>query len=352
MNSHELLLAMAGRVPDQALETARRRLARGGDDDAIRSLADSLARAPIPLTEAELAAIRSVTGNPAALADAPPAAAVPEPRFVFDLYDETGTEGRDSLDDTLVTVAEAYGGALSGIWRSWRYPQLELAGTDQGAAVDAHFDPLSCYRVYLIQVDDPAEIPAVAAAVFGAVPAAVKAGIEIIDLAAEPLPYQEAALAESLLLWARRELPEFQVARVFDFADPRTGPGFEPDHRVIADPDEIRRLSDYLRGGAPALTTTTTMLDVLDPGSGAVVPASFRTDGAWIWTDSVAYYLDRHGLAPDPRLTRHIEAQVGRGIAVPEVEPETAIDAAHFLLRPAAAENQAAVWYPSGGRAA
>ena len=52
-----------------------------------------------------------------------------------------------------------------------------------------------------------------------------------------PRPYQAAALEGSALLWAARdnvdapsgdERPLFNIARVFDFAKPDTGPGFDP----------------------------------------------------------------------------------------------------------------------------
>ncbi|HUZ24181.1 MAG TPA: hypothetical protein VMV07_10505 [Streptosporangiaceae bacterium] len=65
----------------------------------------------------------------------------------------------------------------------------------------------------------------------------------------------------------------------------------------------------------------------------------FRTDGEWIWTDTVEYYLSRHGLAPDAQLTAHIEARLRRGQTVPGTEQDTAIRAAAFLLHPPA--NQA-----------
>jgi hypothetical protein len=128
--------------------------------------------------------------------------------------------------------------------------------------------------------------------------------------------------------------PEFKVARVFDFADPATGPGFEPGHAVIDDPAERDRLAAYLRGGYPALTTTTRMTDVIDPTMGASVPGSFRTDGEWIWTDTVEYYLTRHGLAPDTRLADHIRARIASGQPVPDTSRERATRAAEFLLRP------------------
>jgi hypothetical protein len=351
MNGHELLLAMAGRIPDSALAAARRLLAHDQTDSAFTLLAEVLGQTAIPLTNAELAAVRILTGN-AALAVAHSVPAAPEPNFVFDAYDESGSAARNQLDDALVEIAERRGGALMGIWRSWRYPQSNWAEPDQGPPIDAREDPLKAYPVYLIQVDDPGAIQAVAAEVLSVVPESANAGIEIIAIDQEPPPYQRSALSESLLLWARADEPEFEIARVFDFADPITGPGFESDHRVIDDPVEIERLGAYLRGGYLALVTATTMQDVLDPEAGAVVPASYRTDGRWVWTDSVTYYLDRHGMAPDPRLSEHIETQIAGGVTVPEVDPETAIEVVNFLLYPAAGEQQAPVWYPGGGRAA
>lgn len=348
MSGHELLLALAGRIPDKVLAQARRLLAYGSADAAVTLLVDLLVVMPIPLTLAELAAIRTLSGDQAALPGTQPVAGLPAPPFVFGLYDKSGAVGRDGLDEALVAAAETCGTRPSGIWRTWRYPQLGSPAASQVRTGDSPADASSAYRVYLIQVSSPAIIPVVAAGVLHAIPDSADAGIEIFAVDEEPPPYQRAALSGSLLLWAVVAEPEFQVARVFDFADPVTGPGFAPDHHVIEDPAEIARLGDYLRGGYPALTTTTTMTDVIDPAPGAVVPASFRTDGSWIWTDSVAYYLDRYGMAPDPRLTEHIEARVAAGAAVPDVDAEAAISAANFLLYPPETQKQTAVWFPSG----
>lgn len=349
MNGHELLLAMAGRIPDKALAAARRVLASDSQEAAITLLAELLAQTPIPLTAAELAAIRELARNPHALPGTRPVTAAPPLPFVFGIYEESGAATRDELDEALAAAAEAHSGSLSGIWRSWRYLQLDSDEAGQAIVGDSLDDPFGPYRVYLIQVTDPARIQGVAADLLAAIGEPAEAGIEIIVLDREPPPYQRAALSQSLLLWATTTEPRFELARVFDFADPVTGPGFGADHRVIEDPAEIARLGEYLRGGYPTLTTATTMTDVIDPASGAAVPASFRTDGRWIWTDSVVYYLTRHGMAPDSGLTEHIEAQIARGVAVPDVDIETAIDAANFLLYPPGDAGQAAVWFPSGG---
>jgi hypothetical protein len=143
------------------------------------------------------------------------------------------------------------------------------------------------------------------------------------------------------------EAPEFAVARVFDFADPVAGPGFRPDHPKTDDPARHAALLAYLRGGEPVLITEARMDDVLDPAAGPVVPGSFRTDGQWIWTDAVAYYLERHSLTPDAELTAHIDQQLRRDPPPPPASEDAVNGAASFLLNPPAGQ-QKAIWYPSG----
>jgi hypothetical protein len=145
--------------------------------------------------------------------------------------------------------------------------------------------------------------------------------------------------------------PEFRVARVFDFADPQTGPGFAPDHAVIENLTRREELAGYLRGGHPVLVTTMRMDDVVDPAAGPAVPGSFRTDGEWIWTESVEYYLSRHGLAPDAELTAHIQARLDRGQPVPDTNRDTATRAAEFMLHPPADQARTAVWSPGASAA-
>jgi hypothetical protein len=153
--------------------------------------------------------------------------------------------------------------------------------------------------------------------------------------------------------------PPFKIARVFDFASPGTGPGFHPGHRVVTDSAERDRLLHYLASGTLVLHTTARAPDVLDPEAGQVVPASFRTDGEWIWTDTVAYYLEQHGLAPDGELAAHIEARRQAGNADAKTDDETALAAANFLLHPPSQDARKAAWTagpaslqesPTGGR--
>ena len=117
-------------------------------------------------------------------------------------------------------------------------------------------------------------------------------------------------------------VPALSLAKVFDGLEPGTDePRFADDHPIVADPDRRRRLSDYLKAGRPILSTTARHIDRVDRTRGQVVPLSFRTDGAWIWTDTVTYYLDTYGLQPDNELTSHIAA---RGYRCPNVDDVTA----------------------------
>jgi hypothetical protein len=117
-------------------------------------------------------------------------------------------------------------------------------------------------------------------------------------------------------------VPALLIARVFDGMKPGTDePHFTDDHPVIADLDQRRRLSDYLKAGRPVFSTTARDVDRVDRARGKVVPLSFRTDGTWIWTDTVTYYLENYGLEPDTDLVSHITAN---GFRCPDVNDATA----------------------------
>jgi hypothetical protein len=64
----------------------------------------------------------------------------------------------------------------------------------------------------------------------------------------------------------------------------------------------------YLYGGEPLLVTAALMDDVLDSARVFCVPASFRTDGRWVWNEAAAYYAGEYQLEPDPGLLAHLRA--------------------------------------------
>lgn len=108
---------------------------------------------------------------------------------------------------------------------------------------------------------------------------------------------------------------------------------------TIDDPAERERLLGYLRGGPVALTSAGYGTDLLDPTQRLVVHAEYRTDGEWIWPMSVAYYLQRHGAAPEPEFRAAIEA---RGYAVPLVGSDVVEAARSAVLEHEAAAREVA----------
>jgi hypothetical protein len=121
------------------------------------------------------------------------------------------------------------------------------------------------------------------------------------------------ALGYSALLWTVQPTPPVRLATLYDRYDEQTGPAFGPD-RPRLDAAARGPVLEYLRGGAPLLATTSTIPDVVDPAA-PPLPASFRTDGTWIWAEAVTAYLERYGIAPDPQLLAHLR-QLGQPPAV------------------------------------
>ncbi|MDH6708734.1 MULTISPECIES: hypothetical protein [unclassified Kitasatospora] len=136
---------------------------------------------------------------------------------------------------------------------------------------------------------------------------------------------------------------EFTLAAVFDLVDPLTGPDFHEDHPVIEDGDEREALVEYLASATTVLMTPSLMDDVLDPERPGGVPMNYRCDGRWIWTDTVTYYLDRYGLAPEPGLLAHLRERTAAGAAPEPPAPDVQERAVAFLLAPPAA-GQETVW--------
>ncbi|GAB3141965.1 hypothetical protein GCM10027290_15550 [Micromonospora sonneratiae] len=131
-----------------------------------------------------------------------------------------------------------------------------------------------------------------------------------------------------------------RVARIFDLVDAETGPRMADDHPRLGT-DEAARFGAYLRSGAPVLMTTARMNDVVDPQRGGVVPMNFFTDGEWVWSEAVVYYLEEYGLEPEADLAAAIRA---RDFVMPSVDPGAADRAIAALQRP----SKPAVWTHSG----
>ncbi len=104
------------------------------------------------------------------------------------------------------------------------------------------------------------------------------------------------------------EIGGFRFATMADGVDEHGVPTLAKERGRVESPDEKHRILRYLRGGEILLLVTGYVTDMFDAGKGAVVPASTRTDGEWIWSEGLEYYLEEYGVAPEPDLYRAIVA--------------------------------------------
>jgi hypothetical protein len=124
------------------------------------------------------------------------------------------------------------------------------------------------------------------------------------------------------------EIAGFRFATMVDGLDEHGTPRIDPERGRVENPDEKRRIQRYLRGGEMLLLVTGYVTDMLDASRGAVVPASTRTDGEWIWSEGLEYYLEEYGVAPEPDFYRAI---VAAGYTCPDVTEERVRTAAQAL---------------------
>ncbi|MCM4083464.1 hypothetical protein [Paractinoplanes hotanensis] len=317
---HRLLLRLAGRTPDELITTCRRWLAEGEDLEIAQAVVFAALVSRVEMTDDDVALLTATLVEagedtaglddiertdtdpppPYGLAPVSPADlaehgdAVP---YCIDLtapYDGPGAA--DEFDRAAIAVMAAQhdnGVAVAALWRAWRFPSAA-----------ASWPPPR--RMYLVQGAEEAQLAARTQAALEAVGETDPQVEAFLD--PEELPaFQRTALGFSTLLWTAAPPAPLTVARVYDTVYPESGPLFAPDHPLLEGAERDRVLS-YLSGSTPLLITAARSPDVVNPAAGDVVPAGFFTDGRWIWTEAVGYYLDVHGLAPDPGLLAAIRA--------------------------------------------
>lgn len=96
-----------------------------------------------------------------------------------------------------------------------------------------------------------------------------------------------------------------RLARIFEAVDGRGYPVLDPTWTPL-DEAERRRVCNYLDNGGLVLRVTMLTADRLDPARGDAVPVNVRTDGQWLWSDQLGYYVEHHGIAPEPDLYEQI----------------------------------------------
>lgn len=320
---HELLLRLAGHLPDRLMAELRDRLAEGQRQLVARGVAFEALSRPlqlepeeIDLLRVELAADEADAGLVAALPDLrgrrrPEAwlfvAALPDvpgrAEPVVRPLDLTGAPARhpDPLDpvDRAVLRELASAPQVTAVWRSWRLPAPHRPWHEPVRVV-----VLSLGRA-AGQGPEPAEL---ARRVRGVLADAGDADgqVEVCRAGLGAPLYQTLARSCGALLWAARPAMPVRVAPTFDGVDAARGPWFAPDRPTVRDEQLQQQLLDALTSAEVIARSDGGMVDVLDPRHGAVVPLHLRTDGAWVWSEATAYYLAAHGLAPDADLARHL----------------------------------------------
>lgn len=91
---------------------------------------------------------------------------------------------------------------------------------------------------------------------------------------------------------------------------------------------ERAAVAAYLRGAPLVAVAYGFDPDPFDPLRPQVVPLNVRTDGDWVWSESLAYYADRYGIGPEPDLMAHLAR---RQYQLPDVDDERVARAAEAL---------------------
>lgn len=78
---------------------------------------------------------------------------------------------------------------------------------------------------------------------------------------------------------------------------------------------ELKGVIDYLRSGVIAIASPGIVKSVLDESKVIGTP-SWRTDGVWVWPDTLAYYVEAAGVRLPPAFIRRIR---DNGFIVPAV---------------------------------
>ncbi|MCK9878369.1 hypothetical protein MXD59_21785 [Frankia sp. Ag45/Mut15] len=105
----------------------------------------------------------------------------------------------------------------------------------------------------------------------------------------------------------------FKIAKLFDGT--RDGTPFVSDRPALPAGSERSKLLAYLDGGAVVLRAAGRSVDRLDASRGKSVPIAFHTDGEWVWSASVAYYLEEHELPPEPEFLHYLRSRDFRYVA-------------------------------------
>ena len=349
---HSMLLRLAGRVPDELLTLSRGWLAAREPENMAQAIVAYCVsqQQTLPAEDAELLrwileaagfdpviVDRIETTDPAVDAPAKHVFAPASPEVIrrrghefgpcldltsdpdADLADLAGladlADLADGLDRASINAVAGLTGAVA-LWRAWRSPA-------DGAPWPAP------RRVFLLAVAAASEPWQAAATLQDRLAELGEPHPQVEAFTAdEPLPgYQKTARAASALLWTRTRSEPMRLAPVYDEAPDGT-PTLAADRPRLADPERTA-VADSLAAGTLVLSTTARLDDLLRPEHRGRVPMSFRTDGVWVWSDAIGYYLREHGVAPVAEFLDHLRS--GR---TPDPDAVAVFRATAALTRP------------------
>ena len=314
---HALLLRLAGSLPDRVLTDARDALAAGRRLDVVQAVAFEAVSQPLQLDADEIAALReelALSGGDIDLGLALEELRGERPQAVWQFLSDLPTTEEDlasvvlpqdrtadpadvldPADQALVAAASAIP-TVRAVWRAWRLPPSARPWQDP-------------VRVAVISVDDTMDaFPALCVRLRQSMVEAgdAEAQVEVCWTGLNVPYYQTLARSCGALLWAARPAAPMATARLFDGVDPVLGPWFASNRPMVSDDTERDNLLAALRGGVVVAWSSAAMSDVLAPDRGDVVPMHLRTDGTWVWSEAVTYYLENYGLMPEPELATHL----------------------------------------------
>lgn len=302
----DLVSGFAGRLPDDDLAVMRSVLAAGRAPLVLEQLCGAIGSAQLHLTKDEQDSARRICESHGV--DSAPvtgAGTFPHPEttdFSFsapDLRDERASE----LDEAVVHAALGFDGGDAGgdaetatddplvACAMWRVARFSGGGSAEVRLVELlpGADPVEVTGRVQDRLLELREVPP---------------RVEVFACGAELGRYHEEALANATLIWAAQEPVPPRVAAVYDGVDSQGEPFFLPDHPRIPEAEQAG-LAGYLSGGERILGSGGWIGDIVTAEE-VCVPTGYRSDGEWVWPDATLYYLERHGLAPDPGLHAHI----------------------------------------------
>jgi hypothetical protein len=329
---HAMLLRLSGRVPDDVVAEARALLVAEDLGGLAALVTAAVVTQAIPVADRDVELLTEIgpraqvvryAEEPApawAFAPASPEVLSAHGSEVGRCLDLTDVRDRavaevDVRDAAVIDVAASTTGAV-GLWRTWRFPPEGRPGR----------------RVYLLEVAPDADpyLAALRAQVALASRGEADPQVEAYVSGSELPLYQRTARAWSALLWAPAPPRAFRRVRVYDAADEVAGPSFDAGHPRMTDAVARERVLGHLADGTVLRRSPALRDDVVDRTRRGVVPWRFVTDGEWIWSDAVAYYLRVHHLAPPADFLRHVNRA---GHVPPSLDTVTAFRAMTALDR-------------------